>query len=237
MAGGVGAAAGCERERDEREAGRQRAVAERELQVERAEQEEPEHETGVDQGQQQAAADGAVAELLDAQERLGGAALGDREGERGPRSPTPPMASVWVEVQPALLGLGDRVDDRGHAAGGEDRAAEVEPTPARLLGVGGNDLAGAEGERDGDRQVDEEDQPPVSDLGEHAAEEDAERGAGATDGTPGGERLRASRAVEDAGDDRERGRGEHRGAEALARAGGEERWQRNRPSPRRGRRS
>ena len=51
MAGDVGAAAGREGERDEREAGRERAVAERELQVERAEQEQPEHETGVDQAQ------------------------------------------------------------------------------------------------------------------------------------------------------------------------------------------
>ena len=82
--------------------------------------------TGVDQAEQQAAADGPVAELLDAQERLGGAALADREGAR-PRRPAPPMPSVCAEVQPASVGLGDRVDDRGEAAGGERGAAEVEP--------------------------------------------------------------------------------------------------------------
>ena len=146
------------------------------------------------------------------------------------------MPSVWAEDPAGLVGLGDRVDDRGHAAGGERGTADVEPTPARLLRVGGHDLAGADGERDRDRQVDEEDQPPVGDLGEDAAEEDAERGAGATDRAPGGERLRAGLAMEGAGDDREGGRGEHRRAEALAGAGGEESGRRTRPSPRRARR-
>ena len=136
------------------------------------------------------------------------------------------MPSVWRGDPAGAFGLGDRVDDRGQAAGGERGAAEVEAAPARLLGVGRHDLAGAVGERGGDGQVDEEDQPPVDELGEHAAEEDAERGAGAADGAPGGERLRAGRPVEGAGDDRERGGREHRGAEALAGAGGEQRGRR-----------
>ena len=74
----------------------------------------------------------------------------------------------------------------------------------------------------GDGQVDVEDRPPVGELGEDAADEDADRRARSADRAPGGERLRALRAVEGGGDDRERRRGEDRGAEPLARAGGEE---------------
>ena len=57
--------------------------------------------------------------------------------------------------------------------------------------VGRHDLPGGDGERGRDGQVDEEDHPPVGELGEHAADEDADRGARAADRTPGGERLRA----------------------------------------------
>ena len=135
-----------------------------------------------------------------------------------------------------LVGLGDRVDERGEAVGGERGAAEVEAAPARLLASAGTTLQGGEREHGGDGQVDEEDQPPVDELGQHAADEDAERGAGTADRTPGGERLRRGRPVEAAGDDRERGRGEHRGAEALAGASGEQRRPPSRPSPRRARR-
>src|SRR5581483_2941250 len=117
---------------------------------------------------------------------------------------------------------------RRRAAGGERGAADVEAAPARLLLVGGDGPAGAVGERGGDGQVDEEDQPPVDELGEQAAEEDAECGAGAADGTPGGERLRARRAVEVAGDEREGGGRQQRGADALAGAGGEQRRRRPR---------
>jgi MFS family permease len=48
-------------------------------------------------------------------------------------------------------------------------------------------------------------------------------GGRAADRTPGGERLRAGRAVEAAGDDRKGGGGEQRGTEPLAGAGGEQR--------------
>src|SRR5439155_7757251 len=116
VAGGVGAATGRERQRYERETGRERAVAERELQVERAEQEQPEHETGVDQGQKEATADGAVAEPFEAQERLRGAALADGEG--GEAGDTGTADAERLPGDPAgLVGLGDRVDDRGDAAG------------------------------------------------------------------------------------------------------------------------
>ena len=78
-------------------------------------------------------------------------------------------------------------------------------------------------ERDRDGEIDEEDHPPVGELGEQAAGEDADRRARAADCAPGGERLRLRVAVEAGRDDRERRGGEHRGAEALARAGREQR--------------
>ena len=103
----MGAASGGERQRDEREAGRERTAAECELQVEGAEQEQPEHETGVDQGQQEATADGPVAEPVDAQERLGGAEArstakaaeaGDADAADAERLPgdIQPAESAWV---------------------------------------------------------------------------------------------------------------------------------------------
>ena len=78
--GRVGAEPGRERERDEREAGHQRARAEHVLQVERAEQEEAEDRAGRDEHQEQPAADGAVGEPLDPQQRLLGPALPGCEG-------------------------------------------------------------------------------------------------------------------------------------------------------------
>ena len=120
-----------------------------------------------------------------------------------------------------MLCLGDRVDDRAEAAGGKDGAAEVQAAPLRFARVGGDDLARGGGERDGDRQVDEEDRPPVGELGEDATEQDADRGAGAADGAPGGERLRALLPVEGGGDDRKRGGREHGRAESLPGTGRE----------------
>ena len=69
------------------------------------------------------------------------------------------------------------------------RAAEVEAAPARPCGVGGDDVHGAGGQHGADGQVDEEDRPPVDELGERAAQQDADGGAGAADGAPDAERL------------------------------------------------
>ena len=58
----------------------ERARAEDVLEVERAEQEEAEDRAGRDEHQEQAAADGAIGEPLDPQERLLGVALPGCEG-------------------------------------------------------------------------------------------------------------------------------------------------------------
>ena len=73
-----------------------------------------------------------------------------------------------------------------------------------------------------DRQIDVEDHPPVGELGEETADEDADRGARASDCSPGGERLRPLVPVERRHDDRKRCRREHCCTEALARAGCEQ---------------
>jgi hypothetical protein len=198
-ASGVGAGSGGEGEREEAEPRGQRSRAEDVLQVERAEQEEGKEQSRGEQHQDQPAADGAVSEPLDLEQRLRGLPLMGYEGsessnagagdyERSRRRPT------------RGVGLRDRVDDRAEARGGEDRTQEVKPPPPRLVRVGGNDCQGGRGERDGDREVDVEDQPPVE-LGQEAADEDADRSASAADRSPGSERLHPLWAVERSGDE------------------------------------
>ena len=120
------------------------------------------------------------------------------------------------------LGLGDREDDRAETRRREHGAAEVETLPARLLRVGRDDLQRGDRECRCDGEIDVEDHPPVAELGQDAADEDADRSACAADGSPGGESLRPLVALEGGHDDRERCRGEHRCAETLARASGEQ---------------
>ena len=139
-----------------------------------------------------------------------------------PARPPRPNSSVWSDVQPAVSTLGDREDDGAEARRREHGSAEVEPAPARLLRIGGHDLDRGDRECRCDRQIDVEDHPPVAELGEEAADEDADRGARASDCSPGGERLRPLAALERRHDDRQRRRREQRGTETLARAGCEQ---------------
>jgi hypothetical protein len=82
---------------------------------------------------------------------------------------------------------------------------------------------GERGGREADRHVDEQDPLPARVLGEHAAEEHAGGAAGAGHGTPDAHRLVALGALgEHHRDERERGRGEQRGAEALDGAGADQ---------------
>ena len=119
------------------------------------------------------------------------------------------------------LALGDREDDRAETRGGEHGTAEVETLPARLLSVGGDDLQRGDRECRCDGEIDVEDQAPVE-LGQEAADEHADRGTSAADRAPGGESLRPLGALEGGHDDRKRSRGEHRCAESLTRASGEQ---------------
>ena len=205
VSGCVGAGSGCERERDEGEAGQEWVRAEYVLEVERGEQEEAEERAGSDEHQEQAAADGTVSDPLDPQQRLLGVALPGGEGgethEAERREP-----DRLGRAPAGLVCLGDRVDERGDAGGAKQGAGYVEATPARLGFVTRDDFQGGDCEPDRDRDVDVEDEAPVADLGEDAADEDADRRAGAADRTPGCERLRPLLALERIRDDREGGR-------------------------------
>src|SRR6185503_3922666 len=75
-----------------------------------------------------------------------------------------------------------------------------------------------------DRDVDEEDPGPVERAGERAAEQHAGRAAAAGDRAPDPEREVALLTLgEGGGEDRQRGRGEQRGAEPLEGPEGDQR--------------
>ena len=139
-----------------------------------------------------------------------------------PPRPPRPTSSVWRRRPAGAVSLGDREDDGAEARRREHGSTQVESSPARLLRIGGNDLQCGNGERHCDRKVDVEDHPPVAELGEDAADEDADGGACASDCSPGGERLRPLVPLEGGHDDRERRRREHRRAKSLACAGREQ---------------
>ena len=206
---------GREGERDEGEAGHQRVRAEHVLEVERAEQEEAEDRAGRDEHQEQPAADGTVGDPLDPQQRLLCPALPGCEGAE-PNEAERCEPDRLGRAPAGLIGLADRVDERGEAGGAEQGAGDVEATPARLGDIARDDLQCGDGEADRDGDVDVEDEAPVADLGEDAADEDADRSTGSADRTPGRERLRALLALEGSRDDRECGRREHCGSEPLA---------------------
>ena len=141
-----------------------------------------------------------------------------------PTSAAAPSPSVCVDAQPALSACEAANTSAPRLSGRQQRAAEIEAAPAGARRVGRHDVQRAGAERQPDGQVDEEDQPPVDELGQRAAEQHAERRAGAADRAPRAQRLGPLAALgERAHDDRERRGGEHGGAEALTGAGGEQR--------------
>ena len=71
---------------------------------------------------------------------------------------------------------------------------------------------------DPDREVDEEDRLPADAVGEHAADQRADRDRGAGDRAPHAERGAAVAALEGGGQQRQRGREHERAADALQRA-------------------
>jgi hypothetical protein len=79
--------------------------------------------------------------------------------------------------------------------------------------IGRHDVSPDQRDASSDRQVDEEDRAPVGNLGEDAAEQDADGGAGAADCVLVAERSRPLRAPEARRDDRQRCWRQHRRAE------------------------
>jgi len=88
--------------------------------------------------------------------------------------------------------------------------------------IGGHDLECGDRECCGDRQIDVEDHPPVTELGEEAADEHADCGACASDCSPSRERFRPLAPLERRHDDRKRCGRQERCTETLACASCEE---------------
>ncbi len=132
VAGRVGAGARRERERDEGEAGQQRARAEHVLQVERAEQEEAEDRAGRGEHQEHPP---PTARSASRSTRRSGFSV---RRSQAAKMPSPARASaaspsVWVEPQPAWSACVIAIDERAEAGGAEQGAGDVEPAPARAF--------------------------------------------------------------------------------------------------------
>ena len=125
---------------------------------------------------------------------------------------------------PAVLGgAAERVDQDRETADDGQGAGEVEVTQAGTRGGLLGDDARSDEQRDqADGAVDPEDEVPIGPGGDGTADEDAGCDTEAADGTPQGEGGLALGACVGGRDQRERGRGEECGAEALDGAGDEE---------------
>src|SRR5581483_1568065 len=98
-----------------------------------------EDQTGRCEHEEEAAADGAIRQALDAEKRRVVMALEHRESSEPAN--TTETDEQRLERRPAGgLTLRDRKDDGSEACGRERRSAQVEPAPARLLRIGGHDL-------------------------------------------------------------------------------------------------
>ena len=155
------------------------------------------------------------------QQRLRDAALDPDEGgeDRDPGG----EAGDRDRLAPAVgLGAREPVDDREQPGGRRDRAGDVDPggqVASRLV------QEGEPAERRGDREaeVDEHGPAPVQILGEHAAEQQPDRGAGAGDRAVDAERLAALGRVGERGREQRQRRGGEQGAEgSLERPGADE---------------
>src|SRR5207302_412999 len=118
-------------ERDEGEPGCERPPAENVLEVERAEQEQPEDRACGGEHEDEAAADGAVCDALDTEQRCVDVKLVDCE--RCEPGETADSTDVRLDGSPAGgVRLGDPVHDRREAGRRECCACEIEAAPARL---------------------------------------------------------------------------------------------------------
>ena len=138
--------------------------------------------------------------------------------------PAPPIPRVCSEVQPALVACESAKTIAPRLPVARTAPRSVESSPLGPGGVGRDDLDCRDGEGEADRDVDQEDRLPADERGERTAEEHADCGAGATDRAPGTQCASALMAFGERGhDDRQGGGREHRRAEPLAGAGGEQR--------------
>ena len=179
---------------------------------------------GEEQGAEVADAEGAVPEQrrLDYRARVPGAAHDHaaqqrrrcREGaKRRGRGPTPIVALDDGE--------GDERQRQGqHQSAGQVGQAAVEPGALAQATAPEQHDRGAEG------QVDEEDQPPVRSLDQRPSERRPDRGSRSRGGPPEADPSRSSLGREGVEDQGQRGRGDHRGTDALHDAEGDQKLER-----------
>ncbi len=125
-----------------------------------------------------------------------------------------------AEAVPADKRLPEQREDQQQQAAGEGGGAEGVELAAVVGLALGDEPRGEQGGAQADRHVDPEDPPPAGRVGEHTAEDDAEDGGDSGERPPQAEGLVALGALgERVGQDRQRGRGDHGGAQALDGAG------------------
>ena len=119
----------AERERQEREAGLQRRVAQHLLDVEAEEVEHREHRGTDDEHHGEGRAAGAVGQDADRHEGVGGAHLDDDEGDE--HRDTGDEGGEGGGRGPGVAGgVGEAVDEGDQATGAEDRPGDVDPALA-----------------------------------------------------------------------------------------------------------
>ncbi len=216
-----GAGDDAERERHEGEPRLQGRVVQRALEVVGERQEGPEERRPHQQRGQEGPAAVAVEHDPEGEERVGDALFDDHEGhqEHGGRGEQHDRGGRAPAVG---AGLGEPVDEGEQAAGDGHRTGEVVAVVGR--GPALRDVAeGGHGGHDGDRHVDQQGPAPRGELGQEAAEDEADGGAAAGDAAVDGEGPRPLLGLgEGHGEQRERG-GRHDGGErTLQGAGAEE---------------
>ena len=115
-----------------------------------------------------------------------------------------------------------RQPERQHRGAGQVGQAAVADRPL------GEATAAGEDDRQPERQVDEEDEPPVRELDQGAAEGRPDRRRGRRGRAPEADAGRAPLDREAVEDDRQRGRGDHRRADPLQDAEGDQQPERRR---------
>ena len=220
--GDAGADADADRHGQEGEAGLDRAVAVDDLHPQRDEEEHRE-DAGADRAGRRGRRRAASASGTAGTAAAGcGCAAAPRRRRRAAR-PRARRSPVLVAVDDGVVvELDQAVDQRREAAGDEDGAGDVEAA-WRSRPCSRARSAARRRRRGPRRDVHEQHPAPVEVLGEHAAEDEAERGAAGGDGGEDAERPVALGALlEDDRQQRQRGRRHERAAEALHEPGDDE---------------
>jgi hypothetical protein len=209
-------------QRQEGHTGQHRRVPEGPLHVVGEEQEDAEYAGPGDQDGDVRAAAVAVEHHPGWQQRVRGTALPVPEGEeqqRSGRQESPRRGGGPV----VRRGVGKPVDQAEDPARDQQDARDVELGGRRCLRLPAQQHGAADDRRPGEEQVDVEAPAPGQVRGERAAEQQPDRGARTRDRAVDPEGLAPLLGVaERRGQQRQRGRREHRGEHALAGTGGDQ---------------